>query len=225
MRRLLVALAAVCLVALAVPAHANIVGGGSVTGDAGDGNYRDNSYTLGSTVSAAWVRNSQTSYHGGYLNAYVNTANLPDFNGHNTCIQIFIDWDTPDGAFRGHYDGRMIRNCDPNSTRWLDFSDGFVEPDDQCLNAPGLVGECDMPMGRVQFARYVTGTDTLLDSTKECWYRESGHTVSDCLAWTPTCPAGQWACLGYIYQRNGNLVIRDGGCASCPNEKVTRPRL
>lgn len=229
MRRILVVLAAACLLLPLAAAHANIVRGGSASGDPGRGGYKDLSYH-NSEVAVTWIRNSQTDHHGGYIVGYIENHALPDYQGRNTCAQVFLDWDTPDGAWRDHYDGRLLRNCQPNTIHWISGVDGFIEPDDACAVPSGsfppsfIPGECDMPMGRVQIARYVPSLDRVVDDSKECWYREAGHTLSDCESWETLCPPDKWACRGWIRQRDGDAVVRDGGCSSCPNDRVRRPR-
>jgi hypothetical protein len=222
MRRLL-AVAAATLLAMsltAAPAHAQtVVGGGTASGTANDGGYYAHNYFAGNAdVTANW---ESWQVHcadapdsgmncGGHLWASVNNGNLPQYQGHNVCVQVAIDWDTPLGSPGNHYDDRVLRNCEEWSTHWLSGLGGYPEPNPECLIA-GLAQPCSMPAGRVQIARYVPALDTLVNDSKQCWYRESGHTLADCQAWNPTCPAGKWACRGWIKQMDGSTFIRDGG--------------
>lgn len=224
MRRLLAALAAATLtLAIAAPVYAtSTVGGGSFAGTAGDGAYYDPDYqSANADVFVDWVRMLQRCSQdtcGGKIHARVTVGNLPDYAGSNTCIQVVLDWDTPDGSPGGHYDSRMVRDCKPNSTWYMSTSDGFEEPNPECLApiGPELYTYCDMPMGRVQIARFVPSTQNVIDVSKECWYRESGHTLADCQAWEPTCPFDKWACRGWILNRDGSHTIRDGGVVTRP---------
>lgn len=220
LRRLLAILAASLLTfGLTSIASADTVGGGTFAGTAGDGAYYNHDYQNGNVdYFVSWERQSvrcgASEECGGHLYARLSVTDLPDYQGNNTCVQVVIDWDTPAGSPGDHYDSRMVRNCDKNSTWYLSTSDGFNEPNPLCYRPVGPGGPywpCDMPVGRVQVSRFVPSTQNVVDGSKQCWYRESGHTLSDCENWEPTCPFGNWACRGWIRNNDGTHFIRDGG--------------
>lgn len=170
-----------------VPAEAN---NPQQIGNASQGTYKDlNFLDASNDVQGAWTRANSAAAGRGVLNAFVNTGNLPDYQGHKTCARVALDWDTPAASLDHHYDYRSWSNCDPNSN-WDPAS--FTEPNGTCTTGAPYSEPytCDMPMKRVKIFRYSPwyadpdhGGDGIISG--ECW----DFGTDWCNGWTPQCGA------------------------------------
>lgn len=222
MRRLLAVLAAAALVLLALEAPTQAAPKDQSTmqnaGDSDHGSSWD--YGFGGPshyVYASWDRGNRLSVTAGNgvwseITLRIDTNNLPDDQyGQNTCVQVAVDWRVPPGE--NHYDSRVLRNCDPNSTATWTFSEKATQntPPD-CYNG-GLQVPCSSPMGRVQFARWVPA-DLAVVGPIDC-RAMAGVAFSDCTSWDPWCPYN--ACRSKTRFRDGSSSVYGSLDATDPN--------
>jgi hypothetical protein len=205
--RVPVVAAVLFLACLAAPALAT-----SQTGDEDSGTFTDASYMASlHYVHATWCDRSGCSDGEERLTGVVNVNSMADYNGHNVCVQVAFDWHSP-SAQTNHYDIRVIRNCDPNS----DYSKTYTESDNRfCGSVTGLPIRCTMPMRRIQIARYVPATNSVV-GPKECRLM-FGSDPESCDGWNPTCEPD--SCQGFVRQRNGTVAVIDGGNPTDPSGK------
>jgi hypothetical protein len=129
---------------------------------------------------------------------------LDQYNGDNTCIQVAVDWWTPNNE--DHYDRREFRNCDPNSH--MPFS--FTEPASLC---GGGTTNCDMSMHRVHFARLV-GNANGIYLAHECRIMGDNEPCYNTGSWLfgsdlggPICIDPYYVCRLEVRQRDGTTAI------------------
>jgi hypothetical protein len=167
MRRLFLGLALAAAFLTAGPAEA------TTTGDVHAGSFYDTSYVSLAgdpgthDVLSGWVQASRNYPARDEVNLRVTTGNIIGAEG-DWCIQIAYDWT----SVNDHYDPRIVRNCDSNSTRRTPLD--YVEP--LCGIAP-----CDMTMHSVQIATYRRSDGAL--GTKECWIPPGVDRT--CAGWNP----------------------------------------
>lgn len=170
MRRLFLGLALAAALLTAGPATATSTGNQHV------GSYYLNSYTpiAGSThdLFSSWVQSSyNTGVNRDELNLRVETGNLPGVDG-EWCAQIAFDYQDA-----GHYDIRIVRNCDSGSIRRTPLD--YLE--DRCGIVP-----CDMDARAVQIAMFnadnIGGGSPLTE--KRCWIAPGVNLT--CADWDPS---------------------------------------
>jgi hypothetical protein len=207
-KRLLIVIAATCCLAglvgvppaggnPATPVRADAAAPGDpkraegATGGVNEGTYYDFNFTSQDQyIFSEWCREANCGSD--WTSGHIITQDISDINGHNACIQVAFDWDRPNG----HYDVRVYRNCDPNS----DFDRTWTE-DDAICDWGSVPTECDLPMRRVQIAKYVPATGVLIDASSECRFISE----SDCDNWEgPRCQPD--ACLLWIRYRDGTTL-------------------
>lgn len=196
MRRPLAALAATALALLPLAAPTQAAPKDQSTmqnaGDADHGSSWDHGFGGPSHyMYASWDRGNQQSVASGNavwseITLRIDTNSLPDTaSGHTTCVQVAVDWRVPQNA--NHYDARILRNCDPNSSVTWTFSEKTTQndPPDCYIGVAGSTTRvpCSSPMGRVQFARYDSWFGNVLGPT-DC-RAMAGVAFSDCTSWDP----------------------------------------
>lgn len=228
MRRLLILLAAAPLL-LASPAHSTAPAKDQASmqngGNADHGSSWDNSFAAQNHyMYASWDRGNQYPVSSGdavwsEITLRIDTNGLPDtVDGHNVCVQVAIDWRVPVNA--NHYDSRILRNCDPNSSATWTFSERATDnhPADCYINTAGgpVTVPCSSPMGRVQFARFdAVANHVLSGSTMDC-RTMAGIEGHDCTSWDP------WGSVGFNASRL-KIRYRDGSSQVVGSLDATNP--
>lgn len=216
------AAALTALTMTAPPAQAETWSGGGNAGHVDAPNY----YNGKADIFMGWTRASEDGSGTGHLSGYVRiTGVLPVVNTHKQCIQVAVDWKRPAGE--NHYDVRITRNCDDSGTPTtvrIGFNQGstgdFYEPNPICQNVT-QPANCDMPMGRVQIARYVPFTGQVIQSSILCG-TFSGIAISDCSTWNPSCPIDKKGASCWIRNADGGTTFHSGGVATDPDRKRKR---
>jgi hypothetical protein len=83
------------------------------------------------------------------------------------CLQVALDYHAPNE----HYDVRIVRNCDPGSTRKTPVD--YFEP-----NSCGI--PCNLHLNQIQVAYYHPATNTLTNKTCQTY-----ETNRSCADWDP----------------------------------------
>lgn len=228
MRRPFALLAAVMLaLSIAAPVHAQAPKDQSTMQNAGDADHGSSwDHGFGGPnhyMYASWDRGNQYPVSSGNavwseITLRIDTNNLPDTPlGHKTCVQVAVDWRVPVNF--NHYDSRILRNCDPNSSVTFTFNEKSTDnhPADCYINTAGgaLTVPCSSPMGRVQFGRFDTYTGHVIGPI-DC-RTMAGVAFSDCTEWDP------WGSVGYNASRiktrwpDGTTQVQGSLDATNPN--------
>lgn len=142
------------------------------TGDKHVGSFYLNSYTPtpgggNNFVLAGWAQASYNTPRRDEINLIAEAGNLPGDPG-EWCLQIAFDFE----GRQGHYDPRIVRNCDSQSTRRT--------PVDYYEDLCGIV-PCDMPAHSVQIAMYQPSSGGVTE--KRCWLAPGIDRT--CASWNP----------------------------------------
>jgi hypothetical protein len=200
--RMLIALAILGLMVGVSPAQAKTI---VSLGDQSHGEYYDTSYRgAGHYVDAEWWGEGNTANpeRRPSIRETVQTNDIEGPEGEK-CVQIAYDWTSMPST--GHYDVRIVRDCDSNSSITNANGYGYLEP--YC--APAFDGFCPIKLSKVQYAIYDRDTQNLINDSKHC--RGPGvDTQTKCEAWEPT---GEVTTAARIWGRrdDGSTWLQTGG--------------